>query len=281
MPSSTLYRATLPNGTSGDVTWTECEGNEVTVFVPSKIGSIIFSAQTDEYTVPGGSVVETFGTATSDCLSASITFTTTTTTSAPPEPPAPTTTTLAPSSFSLGYHASSAANSCYDYTSSPTTYYSFGGTVLQNTLQIFTNSGLTIPAPNGYYSDGTNYFIISDNGTLDDKGTCLSVTTTTTTTTTTTAAPIQSWFAERNDGNATAYVGPYSTWSGTFGVGSSVVVNDGSGICWTLMSESTAGIQFNITGVCPPPTTTTTAAPTTTTTTIGRTTTTTTGGPIE
>ncbi len=43
MPSSTLYRATLPNGTSGDVTWTECEGNEVTIFVSSKVGSIIFS----------------------------------------------------------------------------------------------------------------------------------------------------------------------------------------------------------------------------------------------
>ena len=104
--------------------------------------------------------------------------------------------------------------------------------------------------------------------------------TTTSTTTTTTAAPIESWIAERNDGNAVAFVGPYSTWSGTFGVGSSVVVNDGSGICWTLMSESTAPIQFTITGVCPPPTTTTTAAPTTTSP-PPRPTTTTTEGPIQ
>jgi hypothetical protein len=58
-----------------------------------------------------------------------------------------------------------------------------------------------------------------------------------------------------------------------------VVVNDGSGICWTLISESTAGIQFTITGVCPPPTTTTTTqAPTTTTLPPPRTTT---EGPIQ
>jgi hypothetical protein len=102
----------------------------------------------------------------------------------------------------------------------------------------------------------------------------------TTTTTTTTAAPFQSWLAERNDGGAYKYVGPYSNWSGTFGIGSSVEVNDGSGICWTLQSEATAGIEFTITGGCST-TTTTTAAPTTTTTTSGRTTTTTTEGPIQ
>ncbi len=101
MPSSTLYRATLPNGTSGDVTWTECEGNEVTIFVSSKVGSIIFSAQNGLYTVPPGSVVETFGTSTNDCLSSTITFATTTTTTAAPTTTT-TTTTLSPSSFSLG-----------------------------------------------------------------------------------------------------------------------------------------------------------------------------------
>ena len=75
---------------------------------------------------------------------------------------------------------------------------------------------------------------------------------TTTTTTTTTAAPIQSWIAERNDGSVSPKrVGPYSEWSGTFGIGSSVLVNDGSGICWTLQEESTAEIEFTITGICP------------------------------
>jgi hypothetical protein len=77
-------------------------------------------------------------------------------------------------------------------------------------------------------------------------------TTTTAAPTTTTAAPIQSWLAERNDSNVSPKrVGPYSEWSGTFGIGSSVLVDDGSGICWTLQEESTAEIEFTITGICP------------------------------
>jgi hypothetical protein len=95
--------------------------------------------------------------------------------------------------------------------------------------------------------------------------TCEDPTTTTaapTTTTTTTAAPNQSWTAERNDGGAIGRI-----WIAQgYNSGDSVLVDDGSGICWTLGTLSTLAGQYTITGPCPPPTTTTTTTQGTTTT---------------
>ena len=187
MPESTVYRVTLPNGVSGDVTWIECEGYEATVFVPAKIGSIIFQAQTGEILdYPVGSSVEPISVSEEDCLVTATLFTTTTTTTAAPTTTT-STTTSPPSTFSLGYDASSALNACADYLGSPSTYFSYSGVSLANSAKLFTNGDLATPASNGYYSDGTNYYIITSDGILNDKATCVSATTTTTTTTTTTA----------------------------------------------------------------------------------------------
>jgi hypothetical protein len=85
----------------------------------------------------------------------------------------------------------------------------------------------------------------------------------TTTTTTTTTAPLLSWSAERDDGGDTAFVGPYGQ---TYNEGDSVLVNDGSGICWLLGTPSTTSPTLTITSLCntttTTTTTTTTAAPT-------------------
>ena len=60
---------------------------------------------------------------------------------------------------------------------------------------LYTDSGLTTPAPNGQYSDGVDVFTVSGGaGEITSSATCSSFTTTTTTTstttTTTTLAPI-------------------------------------------------------------------------------------------
>ena len=188
MPESTVYRVTLPNGISGDVTWIECEGYEATVFVPAKIGSIIFQAQTGEILdYPVGSSVEPISVSEEDCLATATLFTTTTTTTAAPTTTT-STTTSPPSTFSLGYDVSSALNACNDLLSSPTVYFSYSGvSFLANSTKLFTNGDLATPAPNGYYASGSFYYIISNDGILNDKATCMSAITTTTTTTTTTA----------------------------------------------------------------------------------------------
>jgi hypothetical protein len=109
-------------------------------------------------------------------------------------------------------------------------------------------------------ANGTYYVFVwdYDHDIYDFTTTSISCTPTTTTTTTT-AAP-QSWISERNDGGATGRIGIAQGYS----EGNEVLVNDGSGICWTLGTLSTLAPQFSIISVCPPPTTTTT-----TTTTIG------------
>lgn len=68
-----------------------------------------------------------------------------------------------------------------------------------------------------------------------------------------------SWAAERNDGGATGFVGPYSQ---NYNEGDEVLVNDGSGICWLLGAPSTTSPTYTITGICNTTTTTTTTTTT-------------------
>lgn len=56
-----------------------------------------------------------------------------------------------------------------------------------------------------------------------------------------------SWLAERNDGGAYAYVGPFS---GLYSFNQSVYVDDASGLCWTLGSPAITVPEFNIFEIC-------------------------------
>jgi hypothetical protein len=125
---------------------------------------------------------------------------TTTTTTTVPGQTTTTTTTVTFYSFLLnstsGLGTGPAA--CADYASfnRATFYASFanGNTIHSGTF-LYTDSGLTTPISNGYYSDGTTYWQFTSGNTGDAGNPCVSPTTTTTTTaaptttTTTTAAP--------------------------------------------------------------------------------------------
>jgi hypothetical protein len=196
MPAVAIYRVSVTGDNHSYVQWTECEGNTPPPrLINSRLRTIVFEAQGTGIT-PGvdcsiskssAATIEIIGVANPNCSGTgnneSLTTTTTiaiTTTAAPT-----TTTTLAPVTISLGYNVSSALTACGASTS---TYYARNGSTFNNNTQLFTNSGLTSFAPNGYYSTGTDYAIITYDGVLADKASCLSATTTTTTTTTT-AAP--------------------------------------------------------------------------------------------
>jgi hypothetical protein len=113
--------------------------------------------------------------------------TTTTTTEAPTtttttEPPTTTTTTLAPTtttttappffSFPLGVDGVSGANACLEFGIAPVTYYAAVAT-LANSVVLYQDSALSTFAPDNYYSDGVNNWLItSGNGTLTTETAC-------------------------------------------------------------------------------------------------------------
>ena len=83
-----------------------------------------------------------------------------------PTPTPTSTTTPTPTfgfyTYSLGYDASLEATACTNFVSSPTNYYI---SPTQNPLNIgdtvYSDSGLTTPASDGYYSNGTATWTIS------------------------------------------------------------------------------------------------------------------------
>jgi len=117
------------------------------------------------------------------------TTTTTTTTAAPTTTTTTTTTTLSYVTFTLAYSTISGAQACSDYpTLNTTQYYATAGSTLTTGTIIFTDIALTTPAPNGFYSNGVDYWNTgAGSGNLQNQVSCNP--TTTTTTTTTTAAP--------------------------------------------------------------------------------------------
>jgi hypothetical protein len=256
MPAVAIYRVSVSGDNHSYVQWTECEGNTPPPrLINSRLRTIVFEAQGTGIT-PGvncsisasaAATIEIIGVANSNCSGTgndeSLTTTTTiaiTTTAAPT-----TTTTLAPATISLGYNVSSAATACG---ASPSNYYARNGYGLDNGTQLFTNSALTTFAPNGYYSNATNYAIITYAGILADKASCLSATTTTTaapttTTTTTTAAPTTTTTT-----TTTTTAAPTTTTT-------------------TTAAPTTTTTTTTTTAAPTTTTTTTTAAPTTTTTT--------------
>jgi hypothetical protein len=64
--------------------------------------------------------------------------------------------------YSFGYDASLAATACTNFVLSPSNYYlSPSLNPLDIGDYIYTDTSLTTPAPNGYYSDGTGWYLVS------------------------------------------------------------------------------------------------------------------------
>jgi hypothetical protein len=86
-----------------------------------------------------------------------------------PSPPPPPTVY----SFSLTYNATSCAQACYS--SNTTVYYSLSSTLVASS-KLYTDSALTTPVANGYYSEGSNsgncYDITDSAGTINSVSAC-------------------------------------------------------------------------------------------------------------
>ena len=127
------------------------------------------------------------------------TTSTSTTTQAPTTTTSTSTTTAAgPCQVSLSPSNVDGATACDNWNNviDRTTYYAlYSGCSATNGQQLYTDSGLTTLIPNGYYSNGTNYWLVAGGaGTLNSQTACPGPTTTSTTTSTstTTAAPTTS-----------------------------------------------------------------------------------------
>ena len=240
--------------------------------------------------------------------------TTTTTTEAPTTtttnaPTTTTTTTVAFYSFLLNStpNLSTGPSACADYAAfNRATFYASpaNGPAIVNGTFLYTNSGLTTPIPDGYYSDGTTYWFFQ-NGSTGDNGTPCFTTSTTSTSTSTTTAPITSTtqgptttstttepcygynLAPVFDTTCTPSGPDITAYKNTPG---SILIGDilrnscgGTTLATGFYSDGTYRFVVNVGEVtdkivCNPTTTTTTAAPTTTTTGAPTTTTTTTLG---
>jgi len=101
------------------------------------------------------------------------TSTTTTTTTEPPTTSTTTTTTTAAFyGFPLGVDGVSGANACLEFGIAPITYYAAVPT-LANGVVLYQDSALSALAPDNYYADGTNNWLItSGNGTLTTETPC-------------------------------------------------------------------------------------------------------------
>ena len=75
--------------------------------------------------------------------------------------------------FALSYSVINQATACSNYPSVDTTDYYTSSPTLENGTIIYQNIGMTVVAPNGYYSDGTySYQIYLGAGALDNKTIC-------------------------------------------------------------------------------------------------------------
>lgn len=110
------------------------------------------------------------------CPTTTTSTTTSTTTAAPTTSTTTTTTTGAPVQFFLGYNVAGGDSACS--TGAGIYYAAAGTTTLQNGTIIYTDTfvPLTVPAPVGYYSDGTNWWYVSGvvAGELTSETICFS-----------------------------------------------------------------------------------------------------------
>jgi hypothetical protein len=194
------------------------------------------------YIASTGSCSTTTTTTSTSTTQAPTTTTTSTSTST-----STTTTTLAPDSFNLGYDASVGWQACYATTA---TYYVASGDILEIGTYLYSDIGLSIPAVDGYYSNGSNYWEVAF-GELISEAPCPTTSTTSTTSTSTSTSTS-------------------STTSTTTAAPTTTTTTEAPTTTTTTAAPTTS------TTTAAPTTTTTTEAPTTTTTTEAPTTTTTT-----
>lgn len=262
-------------------------GGNCGTFCPSTTTTTTVAPTTTTTTAaPTSTTTTTIAPTTTTTTTAAPTTTTTTTTAAPTTT---TTTTVAFYSFLLNSTAnlSTGPLACADYAAfNRATFYasSTNGPAIVNGTFLYTNSSLTTPIPDGYYSDGTTYWFFQ-NGSTGDNGTpCYTTTTTSTTsttstttagptTTTTTTLAFQSYDLYYPCGTTT----PASlrvAYDGNQSPGNIILASNG--LCYTIAGATTAGppeltivSEFSTCEDCEaarPTTTTTTSAPTTTTT---------------
>ena len=230
------------------------------------------------------------GTLTGGTPCALTTSTTTTTTTAATTSTTSTTTTVAFETFSLAYSTIDGATACSDYpTLNTSNYYATSGSLLQTGTIIYTDTALTSPAPNGFYSNGVNYWNTgAGSGNLQNQTSCNPTTTTTTsTTTTTTTAPISLYIASTTGDSCSGINGtslPTYLYTGTPTLCGCTAINganiSGLALGTYYISDGTDTRQFQKTSAgttmtataactaCPVPTTTTTTTTTSTTTTL-------------
>lgn len=150
------------------VEWVDCHGVTQTFTGPEIDINVCAQPDTFTYSDGDGSLTITGGidscTEDGDCPA------TTTTTSSSSTTTTSTTTGIPSYSFELLYDDINCSNACAGLI--PSTYYS-ADSVLGDFSVLYTDSGLTTPAIDGYYSNGSDCFTITDGaGTIDSTSSC-------------------------------------------------------------------------------------------------------------
>lgn len=159
------------------VEWFDCQGVKQTWTGPNIDINICAQLGTISYSTGDGSLTITGGinpcTTNEDCFVTTTTTSsssTTTTTSSSSTTTTSTTTGIPSYLFELVYDDTSCANACAGLVT--TTYYS-ADIILGAASVLYTDSGLTIPAVNGYYSNFSDCFTVIDGlGTIDSVSSC-------------------------------------------------------------------------------------------------------------
>jgi hypothetical protein len=173
--STTLPSTSTTTTTTTDVPTTSTTTTTTTVVVPttSTTTTTTTEAPTTSTTTTTTTEPPTTSTTTTTTTEPPTTSTTTTTTTEPPTTSTTTTTTTAAFyGFPLGVDGVSGANACLEFGIAPITYYAAVPT-LANSVVLYQDSALSALAPDNYYADGTNNWLItSGNGTLTTETPC-------------------------------------------------------------------------------------------------------------
>jgi hypothetical protein len=178
--STTTTSTTIPSTSTTTSTTTGVPTTSTTTSTTTGVPTTSTTTTTTTAVVPTTStttstttVAPTTSTTTSTTTEPPTTSTTTSTTTQPPTTSTTTTTTTASFyGFPLGVDGVSGANACLEFGIAPVTYFAAVPT-LANGVVLYQDSALSALAPNNYYADGTNNWLItSGNGTLTTETPC-------------------------------------------------------------------------------------------------------------
>jgi hypothetical protein len=169
LPSTSTTTTTTTGTPTTSTTTTTTTGTPTT----STTTTTTTEAPTTSTTTTTTTEAPTTSTTTTTTTEPPTTSTTTTTTTEPPTTSTTTTTTTAAFyGFPLGVDGVSGANACLEFGIAPITYYAAVPT-LANGVVLYQDSALSALAPDNYYADGTNNWLItSGNGTLTTETPC-------------------------------------------------------------------------------------------------------------